>query len=119
MPLSLRWRYGLALFLGLAGLCLNDAPVFLLTRETPPFAFGGALLLFSFVSLGTGPGLVSAAVCLAPLLARLDAESLAAAISLVEAWAACLLYRRFKSLVFTVAFFWFSVGWVQPIMDRW
>jgi diguanylate cyclase (GGDEF)-like protein len=112
MRLSLQWRYGLALFLGFAGLCLNDMPVFLLTRETPPFAFGGALLLFSFVSLGTGPGLASAAVCLSPLLARLDLQSVAAPISLVEAWAACLLYRRFKSLVFTVAVFWFSVGWV-------
>ena len=112
MPLSLRWRYGLALLLGLVGLGLNALPVYLLTRDTPPFAFGGAAVLLSFVSLGTGPGLLSALVSLAPSLATADALGLASLIALLEAWAATLLYRQFGSLVFTVAAFWFTVGWL-------
>ena len=115
MPLSLRWRYGLALFLGLVGLRLNDLPAFLLTQETPPFVFGGAAVLLSFVSLGTAPGLLSALVSIAPSVVRADALGVASMISVVEAWAACLLYRRLGSLVFTVAAFWFAVGWLLDL----
>jgi len=110
--LSLRWRYGLALLLGLIGLGLNALPVYVLTRDTPAFAFGGAAVLLSFVSLGTGPGLLSALVSVVPFLATADALGLASLIALLEAWAATLLYRQFGSLVFTVAAFWFTVGWL-------
>ena len=113
MPFSLlRWRYGLALVLGLIGLGLNALPIYLLTRDTPAFAFGGAAVLLSFVCLGTGPGLLSALVSLVPFLATGDALGLAALIAVLEAWVATLLYRQFGSLVFTVGAFWFTVGWL-------
>jgi len=112
VPLTPRWRHGLALLLGLVGLALNELPVFLLTRETPPFLFGGAAVLLSFVSLGTAPGILSALVSIAPFLVRGDAEGLASLVVVVEAWAATLLYRRSGSLVFSVAAFWFTLGWL-------
>ena len=61
MPLSLRWRYGLALFLGLVGLRLNDLPAFLLTQETPPFVFGwAAVLLEDLYDLRAAPATTTA-----------------------------------------------------------
>src|SRR5260370_24866548 len=100
MPLTLRRRYLLGTLLGLCGLWLNEATVPLLTQETPQFVFGGAAVLVCFVSLGTGPGLLSALISLLHLLAPRDAAALATLVSVVEAWAACLLYRRYGRLVF-------------------
>ena len=48
-------------------------------------------------------------------MVRADALGVASLISVVEAWAACLLYRRLGSLVFTVAAFWFAVGWLLDL----
>ena len=115
MPLSPRGRYLLGSLLGLCGFWLNEATVSLLTQETPPFEFGGAAILVSFVSLGTGPGLLSALVSLTGLVARGAPADLAAVIFVVEAWATCLLYRRFGSLVVSVAVFWFTLGWVYDL----
>jgi diguanylate cyclase (GGDEF)-like protein len=112
MPLTLRRRYLLGALLGLCGLWLNEATVPLLTQETPQFVFGGAAVLVCFVSLGTGPGLLSALISLLHLLAPRDAAALATLVYVVEAWAACLLYRRYGSLVFAVTAFWFSAGFI-------
>jgi diguanylate cyclase (GGDEF)-like protein len=116
MPLSLRRRYLLGVLLGLCGLWLNEVTVSLLTRETPQFIFGGAAVLVCFVSLGTGPGLVAALISLLRLLQPGDAAALATVVYVVEAWAACLLYRRYGSLVFAVTAFWFSAGWILDVV---
>jgi diguanylate cyclase (GGDEF)-like protein len=105
-------RYALALCLGVIGLGLNEAKVSLLTRETPQYVLGGSAVLVSFVSLGTGPGLLSALVSLLPFVLRADVAGAAALVLVVEAWGACLLYRRFGSLVFAVTVYWFTAGFV-------
>jgi diguanylate cyclase (GGDEF)-like protein len=110
VPLPLRRRYWLAVSLGVLGLWLNQTPVFPLTRETPPFLFGSAPVFAAFVGLGTGPGLLAAAVSFLDSFARLDGQFLAALLHVFEAWVSCLLYRRFGSLVFSVAIFWFTAG---------
>src|SRR5262245_33022260 len=104
-------RYVLAVSLGLLGLWLNQAPVPLLTAETPPFLFGSAAVLAAFVGLGTGPGLMAAALSILGSAGREDGQAAATALPVVlEAWGSCLLYRRFGSLVFSVAIFWFTAG---------
>jgi diguanylate cyclase (GGDEF)-like protein len=112
MPLTLRRRYVLGALLGICGLWLNEATVPLLTQGTPQFVFGGAAVMVCFVSLGTGPGLLCALISLLHLLAPRDAAALATLVYVVEAWAACLLYRRYGSLVFAVTAFWFSAGFI-------
>lgn len=107
---SLRLLAGLAL--GLAGLALNQWPVPLLTEETPPFVFGGALVLVAFVFLGTGPGLLASLVSLSAFFAQPGAAGLATSVYVLEAWATYHLYRRYGSLVFAVVAYWFSVGWL-------
>ena len=116
MPLSLRWRYGLAVFLGLVGSASErpargpsdpgDAPVRLRRGRGAPLVRDA-----SEPARGSCP-LSSPS---RPSLARADAFGLASLISVVEAWAACLLYRRFGSLVFTVAVFWFGMGWLIDV----
>ncbi len=96
--------------LGVFGLWLNQAPVYLLTRETPPFFFGSAPVFAAFVGLGTGPGLLAAVLSLLSSFARFDGQAVAALLYVLEAWVSCLLYRRFGSLVFSVAIFWFTAG---------
>jgi diguanylate cyclase (GGDEF)-like protein len=112
MPLTLRRRYVLGALLGVCGLWLNEATVPLLTQGTPQFVFGGAAVMVCFVSLGTGPGLLCALISLLHLLAPRDAAALATLVYVVEAWAACLLYRRYGSLIFAVTAFWFSAGFI-------
>ncbi|HSD28834.1 MAG TPA: hypothetical protein VLL75_16150, partial [Vicinamibacteria bacterium] len=75
MPPSSR-RYLVAALLGLVGLWLNRISVPLLSPETPSFALGGSVVLISFVSLGTGPGLLSALLSLGSLLAEPGAANL-------------------------------------------
>jgi len=115
VPLPSR-RYLVALLLGLVAFGLNHVPVSLLTAETPLFVFGGALVLVSFVGLGTGPGLLSATVALIPFVSAFDPVGLAALVYVLEAWAACLLYRRFGSLIFAEALYWFSGGLVLDLL---
>lgn len=111
MPRLLQ-RYLLALLLGLVGLWLNEARVSFLTEGTPLFLLGEAAVMVSFVSLGTGAGLLSAAVSLIPLMDPHDATTLVTGAYAVEAWAACLLFRRFGSLVFADTLYWFAAGWI-------
>jgi diguanylate cyclase (GGDEF)-like protein len=115
MPLPSR-RYLIAVLLGLLGLWLNKATVPLLTQESPQFVLGGSLVLISFVALGTGPGILTALLSLASFLVILDAVNLATLVYLVEAWAACLLYRRFGSLIFAEALYWFTGGLALTIL---
>jgi diguanylate cyclase (GGDEF)-like protein len=115
VPLPSR-RYLIAALLGLAGLWLNKATVSLLTQETPQFVLGGSVVLISFVALGTGPGILTALLSLAGFLATLEAVNLATLVYLVEAWAACLLYRRFGSLIFAEALYWFTGGLALTIV---
>jgi diguanylate cyclase (GGDEF)-like protein len=115
VPQSPWRRYGLALCLGVIGLGLDQVRLSLLIRETPLFLLGGAAVLVSFVGLGTGPGLLSAFVSLLPSLFRGDVTGLAAVVLVAEAWAACLLYRRFGSLVFAVTVYWFTAGFVLDV----
>jgi diguanylate cyclase (GGDEF)-like protein len=103
-------RYLIAALLGLLGLWLNQATVSLLTQETPQFVLGGSVVLISFVTLGTGPGLLTALLSLASFLGVPDAVNLATLVYVVEAWSACLLYRRFGSLIFAEALYWFTGG---------
>ncbi|HXB54124.1 MAG TPA: EAL domain-containing protein [Vicinamibacteria bacterium] len=116
MPLTLRRRYLLGALLGLCGLWLNEVTVPLLTQGTPQFVFGGAAVMVCFVSLGTGPGLMAALISLLHLLAPRNAAALATLVYVVEAWAACLLYRRYGSLVFAVTAFWFSAGFILDLV---
>ncbi len=116
MPLLLRRRYWLAVLLGVLGLWINQAPLHLLTRETPPFLFGSAPVFAAFVGLGTGPGLLAAVVSFFDSFARFDGQSLAALLHVLEAWVSCLLYRRFGSLVFSVAIFWFTAGGLADLV---
>ena len=115
MPLPSR-RYLFAAVLGLVGLWLNQATVSLLTEETPQFVLGGSVVLISFVALGTGPGILTFFVSLATFLATFDAVNVATLVYLVEAWAACLLYRRFGSLIFAEALYWFTGGLALTIL---
>jgi diguanylate cyclase (GGDEF)-like protein len=115
MPLPSR-RYLVAVLLGLVGLWLNQATVSLLTQETPQFVLGGSVVLLSFVALGTGPGILTALLSLASFLAHPDAVNLATLVYLVEAWAACLLYRRFGSLIFAEALYWFTGGLALTVL---
>jgi diguanylate cyclase (GGDEF)-like protein len=103
-------RYLVAALLGLLGLWLNRISVPLLSPETPSFVLGGSVVLISFVSLGTGPGLLSALLSLGSLLAEPGAANLANLVHVVEAWAACLLYRRLGSLIVAEALYWFTGG---------
>src|SRR5262249_6148856 len=84
--------------------------------QAPRFAPAGAFMLASFVSLGTGPGLLTAFLGVLPSLARLPELGLPAALlallAVAEAWGACLLYRRFGSLIFAVAAYWLTAGLV-------
>src|SRR5258708_2398088 len=116
MPLTLRRRYLIGALLGVCGLWLNEATVPLLTQGTPEFVFGGAAVMVCFVSLGTGPGLLCALISLLHLLAPRNAAALATLVYVVEAWAACLLYRRYGSLVFAVTAFWFSAGFILDVV---
>jgi diguanylate cyclase (GGDEF)-like protein len=102
--------------LGVLALWLNQAPVPLLTAETPPFLFGSALVFAAFVGLGTGPGVVAAVLSLLASFGRLDGQSAATLLCVLEAWISCLLYRRFGSLVFSVAIFWFTAGGVLDLV---
>jgi diguanylate cyclase (GGDEF)-like protein len=102
--------------LGVLGLWINQAPLHLLTRESPPFLFGSAPVFAAFVGLGTGPGLLAAGLSFLDTLARFDGQSLAALLHVLEAWISCLLYRRFGSLVFSVAIFWFTAGGLADLV---
>jgi len=115
VPLPSR-RYLVAVLLGLVGLGLNRATVSLLTQETPQFVLGGSVVLISFVALGTGPGILAALISLAAFLATPEAVNLATLVYIVEAWAACLLYRRFGSLIFAEALYWFTGGLVLTVL---
>jgi diguanylate cyclase (GGDEF)-like protein len=115
VPLPSR-RYLIAALLGLLGLWLNKATVSLLTQETPQFVLGGSVVLISFVALGTGPGILTALLSLASFLATLEPVNLATLVYLVEAWAACLLYRRFGSLIFAEALYWFTGGLALSVL---
>ena len=115
MPPSSR-RYLVAALLGLVGLWLNRVSVSLLTPETPQFVLGGSVVLISFVSLGTGPGILSGVLSLGAFLAEPDAVNLATLVYVVEAWAACLLYRRFGSLIFAEALYWFTGGLALTVL---
>jgi diguanylate cyclase (GGDEF)-like protein len=110
VPLSQPRRYWVAVSLGALGLWFNQFPFSPLTRETPPFFFGSATVFAAFVGLGTGPGLLAVVVSQLAAFTRLDGQSVAALLYVLEAWVSCLLYRRFGSLVFSVAIFWFTAG---------
>jgi diguanylate cyclase (GGDEF)-like protein len=116
VPRSLWRRHGLALCLGVIGLGLNTAKLSLLTPQTPQYVLGGAVVLVSFVGLGTGPGLVTAIVALLPFLLQGDVAGIATLVLVAEAWGACLLYRRFGSLVFAVTVYWFTGGLVLDVL---
>src|SRR5262249_26891185 len=116
VPQSLWRRHGLALCLGVIGLGLNLAKLSLLTPQTPQYVLGGSAVLVSFVGLGTGPGLLSALVSLLPFLLQGSAAGLATFVLVAEAWGACLLYRRFGSLVFGVTVYWFTAGLVLDVL---
>jgi diguanylate cyclase (GGDEF)-like protein len=100
--------------LGLLGLALGPARHGLALHDPPPFVPGGAFVLASFVGLGTGAGLLSALLCVLPLLTLapvLGGPALVlSCLPVAEAWGACLLYRRLGSLIFAVAVYWLSAG---------
>jgi diguanylate cyclase (GGDEF)-like protein len=117
VPTPVRSRYWLAVSLGVLGLWLNQAPVPLLTSDTPSFLFGSAPVLAAFVGLGTVPGLVAAIIALLASFGRPGGFAAATALLFVlEAWVSCLLYRRFGSLVFSVAIFWFTAGGLLDLL---
>ena len=114
MPQPSWWRTTLALFFGLLALVLRETSAPFTLDDPPRFAPGGALVLASFVGLGTGPGLVTALVSVLGLLAQAPALGPAAVffamIGVAEAWGGCLLYRRFGSLIFALAAYWLTAG---------
>lgn len=104
--------------LGIAAALLNRYEVALLTEETPLFIFGGFLAYFAVARLGTGPGVLAAAVMVAPffLLDPIQQVHPGLAVGIgfyvLEAAAVGFLYRRVGSLVLAAAMFWFGAGWL-------
>jgi diguanylate cyclase (GGDEF)-like protein len=114
LPQPSWWRTTFALVFGLLALVLRETSAPFSIDDAPQFAPGGALVLISFVGLGTGPGLLTALVSVLGLLAQAPAFGLPvlffAVIAVAEAWGGCLLYRRFGSLIFALGAYWLTAG---------
>ncbi|HEY5908202.1 MAG TPA: hypothetical protein VIZ31_09160, partial [Vicinamibacteria bacterium] len=115
------WRRPLlACVLGLLALVLGGGADVPKLDSAPGFAPGGALLLASFIGLGTGAGVLTGVLSVVPLIAAVPllgpASILLALLRLAEAWGACLLYRRVGSLVFAVSLYWLTAGLLLDLL---
>ncbi|MGH7559557.1 MAG: ATP-binding protein [Gemmatimonadales bacterium] len=116
------WRLPVAFLLGIGAIVLNRfyQPA-LLTAETPPFLFGGALVFLAFLLTGQLGGLIAAtlqagAIAWANIQISGDPIlGLLGLLYLLEAWVSWRLVPLTGNLVLAVMAFWYGGGWLLDV----